>query len=187
MQVESLHRKVSLSSVPPLSLSLLHYMVVFPAVIHPSQEEKLCIHLSSLTEAVHLAVTLEMETKNHTLVEQDVEKPGTFECITFQVSSEEVVFLHVLIHSDDSVLFEGRKKVLVKPQKNVILVETDKALYKPGETVKFRIVNLDNDLKVIKNEVSFTPCIYRRRSLSMIHIERLLKETFPSPCMPVKS
>ncbi|XP_071898928.1 alpha-2-macroglobulin-like protein 1 isoform X1 [Anas platyrhynchos] len=142
-----------------------HYMVVFPAVIHPSQEEKLCIHLSSLTEAVHLAVTLEMETKNHTLVEQDVEKPGTFECITFQVpeltpwetdasasQSEEVVFLHVLIHSDDSVLFEGRKKVLVKPQKNVILVETDKALYKPGETVKFRIVNLDNDLKVIKNE-----------------------------------
>uniref|UniRef100_A0A8C3GE18 Alpha-2-macroglobulin-like protein 1 n=1 Tax=Cairina moschata TaxID=8855 RepID=A0A8C3GE18_CAIMO len=142
-----------------------HYMVVFPAVIHHSQEEKLCIHLSSLTEAVHLAVTLEMETKNHTLVEQDVEKPGTFECITFQVpeltpwetdasasQSEEVVFLHVLIHSDDSVLFEGRKKVLVKPQKNVILVETDKALYKPGETVKFRIVNLDNDLKVIKNE-----------------------------------
>uniref|UniRef100_A0A8B9U3E6 Alpha-2-macroglobulin n=1 Tax=Anas zonorhyncha TaxID=75864 RepID=A0A8B9U3E6_9AVES len=128
-----------------------HYMVVFPAVIHPSQEEKLCIHLSSLTEAVHLAVTLEMETKNHTLVEQDVEKPGTFECITFQVpeltpwetdasasQSEEVVFLHVLIHSDDSVLFEGRKKVLVKPQKNVILVETDKALYKPGETGKAR-------------------------------------------------
>lgn len=49
-----------------------------------------------------------------------------------------MVFLHVLIHSDDSVLFEGRKKVLVKPQKNVILVETDKALYKPGETGKAR-------------------------------------------------
>lgn len=70
-------------------------MVVFPAVIHPSQEEKLCIHLSSLTEAVHLAVTLEMETKNHTLVEQDVEKPGTFECITFQVSVAVVADLSV--------------------------------------------------------------------------------------------
>lgn len=61
-------------------------MVVFPAVIHHSQEEKLCIHFSSLTEAVHLAVTLEVKTHNHTLVEQDVEKPGTFQCITFQVS-----------------------------------------------------------------------------------------------------
>ncbi|KAM6091994.1 alpha-2-macroglobulin-like protein 1 [Theristicus caerulescens] len=129
-----------------------HYMVVFPAVIHHSQEEKLCIHLCSLTEAVHLAVTLEVTTHNHTLVEQDVEKPGTFRCVIFK--PEEVVFLHVLIHSGDNVLFEGRKKVLVKPQKNVILVETDKGLYKPGETVKFRIVNLDEDLKVIKNEYS---------------------------------
>lgn len=60
-------------------------MVVFPAVIHHSQQEKLYIHLSSLTEAVHLAVTLQT-TQNHTLVEQDVEKPGIFQCITFQVS-----------------------------------------------------------------------------------------------------
>ncbi|NWT28572.1 A2ML1 protein, partial [Cardinalis cardinalis] len=68
--------------------------------------------------------------------------------------SEEVAFLHVLIHSGDNVLLEGDKKVLVKPQKNIILIETDKGLYKPGETVKFRIVNLDENLKVIKNEYS---------------------------------
>ncbi|XP_061866938.1 alpha-2-macroglobulin-like protein 1 [Colius striatus] len=129
-----------------------HYMVVFPAVIHHSQQEKLCIHLRSLTDAVHLAVTLQTTTKNHILVEKDVEKPGTFQCITFQ--SEVVVFLHVLIHNGDNVHFEGRKKILIKPQKNVILVETDKGLYKPGETVKFRIVNLDDNLKVIKNEYS---------------------------------
>ncbi|XP_053925279.1 alpha-2-macroglobulin-like protein 1 isoform X2 [Cuculus canorus] len=143
------------------------YTVVFPAVIHQSQEEKLCIHLSSLTEDVHLASTLQVTTQNHTLVELDVEKPGTFQCITFQVPEiihrkrdnstlqvEKVAFLHVLIHSGDNVLFEGRKKVLVKPRKNIILIETDKNLYKPGETVKFRIVSLDDNLKVIKNEYS---------------------------------
>ncbi|XP_031467380.1 alpha-2-macroglobulin-like protein 1 [Phasianus colchicus] len=143
----------------------LQYMVVFPAVIHRFQEEKLCIHLSSVTEDVHLAVTLEVETQNQTLVEKDVEKPGTFECISFKVpelnsletvasatQSEEVTFLHVLIHSSDNVLFEGYKKVLVKPRKSIILIETDKAFYKPGETVKFRIMNLDDDLMVIKNE-----------------------------------
>lgn len=46
--------------------------------------------------------------------------------------------LHVLIHSGDNVLLEGDKKVLVKPQKNIILIETDKDLYKPGETGKAR-------------------------------------------------
>ncbi|KAM8819938.1 alpha-2-macroglobulin-like protein 1 [Eudromia elegans] len=144
-----------------------HYLVVFPAVIHYSQEEKLCVHLSSLPDAVHLSIALEMEAQNHTLVEHSVEKPGTFECISVQIPEfipektddstshpEEVGFMHVLIHSGDSVLFEGRKKVLVKLKKNVILVETDKVFYKPGETVKFRIVNLDDDLNVIKNTYS---------------------------------
>ncbi|XP_074391073.1 alpha-2-macroglobulin-like protein 1 isoform X2 [Zonotrichia albicollis] len=146
-----------------------HYMVVFPAILRQCQEEKLYIHFSSLTEAVHLAVTLQTETQNHTLVEQDVEKPGTSQSITFQVpdfmlipagtddsetESEEVASLHVLIHSGDNVLLDGNKKVLIKPQKNIILIETDKDLYKPGETVKFRIVNLDENLKVIKNEYS---------------------------------
>lgn len=49
-----------------------------------------------------------------------------------------MAFLHVLIHSGDNVLLEGHKKILVKPQKNVILIETDKGLYKPGETGKAR-------------------------------------------------
>ncbi|NWY28877.1 A2ML1 protein, partial [Pheucticus melanocephalus] len=73
--------------------------------------------------------------------------------------SEEVAFLHVLIHSGDNVLLEGDKKVLVKPQKSIILIETDKGLYKPGETVKFRIVNLDENLKVIKNECDLWLCV----------------------------
>uniref|UniRef100_A0A803Y9I8 Complement C3/4/5 macroglobulin domain-containing protein n=1 Tax=Meleagris gallopavo TaxID=9103 RepID=A0A803Y9I8_MELGA len=97
----------------------LQYMVIFPAVIHHFQEEKLCIHFSSVTEDVHLAVTLEVETWSQTVVEKD---------------SEEVFFLHVLIHSSDNVLFEGYKKVLVMPQKSIILIQTDKAFYKPGET-----------------------------------------------------
>ncbi|NXX21810.1 A2ML1 protein, partial [Podargus strigoides] len=54
--------------------------------------------------------------------------------------TEKVFFLHVLIHSGDNVLFEGHKKVLVEPPKNVIVVETDKVIYKPGETGKARSV-----------------------------------------------
>uniref|UniRef100_A0A8C6ZBU0 Uncharacterized protein n=1 Tax=Nothoprocta perdicaria TaxID=30464 RepID=A0A8C6ZBU0_NOTPE len=154
------------------SVKTYQYMVVFPAVIHHSQEEKLCIHLRSLPEAVSLTVTLEREDQNHTLVEQNVEKPDTIKFFIRQ--PEEVVFVHALIRSGDSVLFEGGKKVLIKPKKNVILVETDKAFYKPGETVKFRIVNIDDDLNVIKNIVSITMCFSTRRSLNM------------TPCIPIK-
>jgi len=45
--------------------------------------------------------------------------------------------------------------------------------------VQFRIVNLDEDLKVIKKEVSITLRFSRSRSLSMRHTEKLMKETSP--------
>lgn len=51
-------------------------------------------------------------------------------------------------------------------------------------TVKFRIVNLDENLNVIKNEVSINLCLSGSRNFSVRHIERLMKET--SPFMPVK-
>lgn len=50
--------------------------------------------------------------------------------------------------------------------------------------VKFRIVNLDEDLGVINNEVSITLCFSRSRNRSTRHTERLMKDT--SPFMPVK-
>lgn len=81
-------------------------MVVFPAVIQQSCEEKLYIHFSSLTEAIHLAVTLETKSQNHTLVEQDVEKPGTFQSITFQVSVDVATALQwMLSHRSTALLW----------------------------------------------------------------------------------
>uniref|UniRef100_A0A8C3HQX8 Uncharacterized protein n=1 Tax=Chrysemys picta bellii TaxID=8478 RepID=A0A8C3HQX8_CHRPI len=113
-----------------------YYVVVIPAIIHHLGHEKVCIHLSSLPETVHLAVTLEMQTQNHTLMEKDVEKPGIFECISFKVSwsSSEVASVHAVIHIGDRVSYEGRKKVLVRRQTTRIVIDTDKPFYKPGET-----------------------------------------------------
>ncbi|KAL8202435.1 UNVERIFIED_CONTAM: hypothetical protein K2H54_014681, partial [Gekko kuhli] len=139
-----------------------------------------------------------METQNHSLVEKYVEKPGTFECINFQVpffaltkggpvsitspshflpptkcvlcprgrihvieeaayiesifllcfvEGEEVAHVHVLIRKGDSVSFEGRKKVLIRPIHIYSVIEPDKPFYKPGETVRFRIVRLSYEFK----------------------------------------
>lgn len=61
-------------------------MVVIPAIIYHPNVEKVCLLLSALKEAVHVEVTLETQTQNHTLVEKDVDKPGIFECVEFKVS-----------------------------------------------------------------------------------------------------
>ncbi|KAH0628647.1 hypothetical protein JD844_010035 [Phrynosoma platyrhinos] len=125
---------LALLSLPALITSDAHYMVVFPAIIHHPNTEKVCILIKSLPENVHLSVKLELEAQNHTLVEKDVEQPGIFECINFQGEEEALAHVYVLIQKDGSVRYAGRKKVLVKNRHPKDVVETDKPFYKPGET-----------------------------------------------------
>ncbi|KAL8202400.1 UNVERIFIED_CONTAM: hypothetical protein K2H54_013078, partial [Gekko kuhli] len=66
---------------------------------------------------------------------------------------EELAHVHVLIRKGDSVSFEGRKKVLVRAVFIRDLIETDKPFYKPGETVRFRIVRLDDGFKALRQTI----------------------------------
>nr|XP_028568843.1 pregnancy zone protein-like [Podarcis muralis] len=112
-----------------------------------------------------------MTLQNHTLLEKDVEKPGTHECISFQVpvfvprkkpveQPEELASVHILIRVGDTIFIE-RKKVLVQDAYVRHIIEPDKPYYKPGETVRFRIVRLDEEFKAIDETVSITPGITR--------------------------
>nr|XP_056704308.1 alpha-2-macroglobulin-like protein 1 [Euleptes europaea] len=145
-----------------------HYLVVVPAHLYHPNVEKVCVLLSSLPESVHLNVMLEMKAKNYSIVDKEVEKPGTFECVNFQVppfnvtrmidrrfaEEEEVAYVHVHVSRGDSVSFDGRKKVLVSNALIRTVVKPDKAFYKPGETVRFRIVRLDEELKALQKPAS---------------------------------
>ncbi|XP_026569065.1 alpha-2-macroglobulin-like protein 1 [Pseudonaja textilis] len=137
-----------------------HYLVVFPAIIDLPNVEKFCILLRSLQETNYLLVTLELKNQNHTLAEKDVEAPGTFECIHFQAPSfvstsrtyygeEAIAKVHILIRKGTTVTFEAQKKVLLKKASPRNLIQPSKALYKPGEIVKWRIVRLDDEFKAI--------------------------------------
>ncbi|XP_062975140.1 alpha-2-macroglobulin-like protein 1 isoform X2 [Elgaria multicarinata webbii] len=160
---------LALLSLAAPAISDPHYLVVFPAVIHHPSVEKFCVLLRSLPETVHLTVTLEMKIQNHTLLDKDVDNPGSYECTSFQVpafvaekrmspyllAEEEIANAHVLIRNGDSVSFDGRKKVLVKRSYTKNLMVLDKPFYKPEETVKFRIVRLDEEFKALGETIPF--------------------------------
>ncbi|XP_066468774.1 alpha-2-macroglobulin-like protein 1 [Tiliqua scincoides] len=143
---------LALLSATASAISNPSYMVVVPAIIYHPNVEKVCLQLSSLKETVHVKVTLETQIQNHTLVEKDVDKPGIFECIDFK--EEEVARVHVLVRKGGSVSFEGRKKVLIREAHPRVIIETDKPFYKPGETVKFRIVRLNEKFQALDDTIS---------------------------------
>ncbi|NXV71442.1 A2MG protein, partial [Atlantisia rogersi] len=123
------------------------YMVLLPFVIHTDSTEKVCVQLTHLNESVTLSATLEYQGENRSLIDDVVSEKDVFSCIPFSLpksNSTAVAFLTVMVKGE-TLQFRSRKSVLVQNSESLVFVQTDKPIYKPGQTVLFRIVSLDKD------------------------------------------
>ncbi|NXV50443.1 A2ML1 protein, partial [Uria aalge] len=127
------------------------YVVTSPAVIYHPHTAMLWVHLSGLHEPIQVTMELQRAdgTHNITLLERKVQEPHLYLNVTFPAPApakgkEEIVDLHVSIQGDSLDVSE-KKKVMLRALEPGIFIQTDKAVYKPGQQVKFRIVSLDKD------------------------------------------
>uniref|UniRef100_A0A8B9N5E5 Alpha-2-macroglobulin n=1 Tax=Accipiter nisus TaxID=211598 RepID=A0A8B9N5E5_9AVES len=123
------------------------YMVLLPFLIHTDSPEKVCVQLTHLNESVTLSATLEYQGENRSLIDDVVSETDLFTCIPFSVSISSLWAV-----KGATLQFRSRKSVLVKNSESLVFVQTDKPIYKPGQTVLFRIVSLDTDFRPL-NEV----------------------------------
>ncbi|KFQ51204.1 Alpha-2-macroglobulin, partial [Nestor notabilis] len=126
------------------------YMVLLPFLIHTDSPEKVCVQLTHLNESVTLSATLDYQGENRSLIDDLVSEKDVFTCIPFSLpksnSWSSVVFLTVTVKGA-TLQFRSRKSVLVKNYESLVFIQTDKPIYKPGQTVLFRIVSLDKDFR----------------------------------------
>ncbi|NXT03582.1 A2MG protein, partial [Jacana jacana] len=131
------------------------YMVLLPSLIHTDSSEKVCVQLTHLNESVTLSTTLEYQGENRSLIDDVVSEKDVFTCIPFSLpksnSQSPVTFITVTVKGA-TLQFRSRKPVLVKNSESLVFIQTDKPIYKPGQTVLFRIVSLDNNFHPL-NEV----------------------------------
>ncbi|NXD07159.1 A2MG protein, partial [Nothocercus nigrocapillus] len=131
------------------------YMVLLPFLISTGTHEKICVQLTHLNESVTLSATLEYQGENRSLIDDVVSEKDVFTCIPFSLpeskSESQVAFITILVKGA-TLEFKSRKSVLVKNSESLVFVQTDKPIYKPGQTVLFRIVSLDENFHPL-NEV----------------------------------
>ncbi|KAJ6651923.1 hypothetical protein lerEdw1_015920 [Lerista edwardsae] len=135
------------------------YLVLVPFLIHTETPEKICVQLSHLNESVTLSITLEYGLQNESLTREEVGEEEAFKCISFQIpkrSGPPEALLTVLVKGP-TLHFWSRKRVLVKHLENLVFVQTDKPIYKPGQKVQFRIVSLSEDFKPVNEQF---PLVY---------------------------
>ncbi|XP_074019166.1 alpha-2-macroglobulin-like protein 1 [Numenius arquata] len=127
------------------------YVVTSPAVIYHPYTAMLWVHLSGLHKPIQVTIQLQRPdgTHNITLLEREVQEPHLYLNVTFPAPApakgkEEIVDLHVSIQGDSLDVSE-KKQVMLRALEPGIFIQTDKAVYKPGQQVKFRIVSMDKD------------------------------------------
>ncbi|XP_073451712.1 alpha-2-macroglobulin-like [Aquarana catesbeiana] len=128
----------------------LHYAVIFPSAIRSQHSETICIHLEGAEGESRAQIFLDLDGKNTTLVEKTFKQDSIFNCVAIQVPTPEqtevVGTLSISIENAGQSIMKS-SKVLVKKTRSSLLIQSDKAVYKPGQTVKFRILSINEDLQ----------------------------------------
>ncbi|KAI5934110.1 Pregnancy zone protein [Manis javanica] len=128
-----------LFSASPSDSAEPQYMVLVPSLLHTGTPEKGCLLLSHLNETV--------TRKTYSTV--------SFTLPRISASSEEV-FLTVQIKGPTQD-FRKRNTVLVKNAESLVFVQKDIPIYKPGQTVKFRVVSVDENFHPLNELI---PLVY---------------------------
>ncbi|XP_066457777.1 alpha-2-macroglobulin-like protein 1 [Eleutherodactylus coqui] len=122
-----------------------HYLITVPVHLVQGAEEKACVAFLDLKGAVDLKFELKKDDQVYPLAEHKIDAHDHYECYPFKVpviqQSTSIWSLHVTAHGDHINTDESRK-VLITTHDSCVL-QTDKSVYKPDDTVKFRVISMD--------------------------------------------
>ncbi|KAL3057749.1 hypothetical protein OYC64_008077 [Pagothenia borchgrevinki] len=122
------------------------FAVTVSSQVRGGKQETLCAHIHGPTKPVNLTITLEMGPDKTTILEQAVDK-DFYRCLNFQVPTvrhRTVASINVNIMGE-GVSMSKKTKILIERPAFIHIIQTDKPIYKPGQTVQFRIVSMDSN------------------------------------------
>ncbi|GAB1609825.1 pregnancy zone protein-like [Argonauta hians] len=127
------------------------FMMTLPWVLSVNEKNWACVHLQNLTE-IDLEVSLKSLPGYLIAFEKKLYLNGSKNCFSIDLAptNEVRAMLYVVARSpgdNSSVIFEETHKLKISQEKLVILVQPDKPIYKPGQTVKFRALLFDRNYK----------------------------------------
>ncbi|NWZ38433.1 OVOS protein, partial [Brachypodius atriceps] len=121
------------------------YVLLVPSVVRSGAPQTACAQLHNLSEPLALSVVLEHGSVQNTLFEEPIIENDFFKCSEFKVppaTSDPVAFISFSAKGATVDLAE-RRSVAIQNVDGAVFVQTDKPLYKPGQTVLFRVVTLN--------------------------------------------
>ncbi|KAM9801195.1 alpha-2-macroglobulin [Neosynchiropus ocellatus] len=130
------------------------YAVAVSSQMRGGEQESLCAHVHGATEPITLTITLNLDLRSHLLVMEKMQQ-DFYLCQRFQVPqvrTNTVAAMNVTVEGESGSSFSKKTSVLIRPPSFIHVVQTDKPIYKPGQTVQFRMVSLDTNFIPVQRE-----------------------------------
>lgn len=138
------------------------FLVTAPGTIRPGANVTVGVELlenGPLQATVKAQVLKKASNTTVTVLEAEgVFERGFFKTLTLPSlplnSADEIYELHITGHSQDGLLFSNSIRLSFNTKRISVLIQTDKAFYKPKQEVKLRVLTLLSDFKPYKTPVN---------------------------------
>ncbi|XP_062603693.1 CD109 antigen-like [Saccostrea cucullata] len=142
------------------SLSKNSYLVMLPRMVRPNLRVRVNVQLLNVPgggPGTTVVVSL-LDRSNTTLVsERRKTDPGNPTMLTIPLmmpstlsSGEKYV---IVIQGEGGVNFSNFRMLEINPKFSSVMIQTDKAIYKPGQTIHFRVFGIYPDLSVVNQNI----------------------------------
>ncbi|KFP82883.1 Ovostatin, partial [Apaloderma vittatum] len=129
------------------------YVLMVPAVLQTDSPGQICLQFLNLNETVSARVILEYGAVNTTIFEKTMTPSSGLQCFNFTippVSSTPLAFISFSAKGGNTVSLQEQRSVMIWKTESIVFVETDKPIYKPGQSVMFRVIALDFNFKPVQ-------------------------------------
>lgn len=135
--------------------SSVSYLLLIPAEVHFPSNETVCVDVREAQETLRVTVTLQYGVEDNILLQEMVTDSQLFKCIQFQTPPpeggvEEVMTVYISLVGPSTQMSDS-KNILVRAVGSATLIQTDKPIYKRGQTVKFRILIFNRDFLAVED------------------------------------
>ncbi|CAI9724157.1 alpha-2-macroglobulin-like isoform X1 [Octopus vulgaris] len=127
------------------------YLLTLPAELHGGTTEKFCLSTFGIREDVNIIFVVHNEDNTWNFNKRDTYVKGECRCTNIEVPEVYVEGYYIMtvwgFKEDQSLIFSKTIDDLKIVNKNTLtFIQTDKYMYIPGQTVKFRIVTTNINL-----------------------------------------
>lgn len=124
------------------------YSIVASNLLRPNSEYHVSVNNFNIPDTVRFRITLNNTDTGVPVASEDVSLgPGESRLIPFSIGDIPQAEYGLTAEGLSGFTFRNETKVTYQAKSFSVLVQTDKAIYKPGDTVRFRVLVLDPNTK----------------------------------------